>query len=105
MGSPLPRANFETTGDALITVLTVFSGEDWDEAMAEAMVATPTAAVPYFCVVYAIGNFLLVSLCVAVVVAGWEATKEMPSPLQADGTLKVRTKSVSSHEYPNVRRI
>ena len=62
---------------ALITVFTLITGEDWNEAMASAMVAGPTVVVPYFCLVYSIGNYLLVSLCVAVVTAGWGATKQL----------------------------
>ena len=86
MGSPPPRPNFDTTHQALVTVFTLITGEDWNEAMAVAMVAGPAAAVPYFCLVYAIGNYLLVSLCVAVVTAGWGATKQLlaksePPPL------------------------
>lgn len=44
--------------------------------------AGTTTAVPYFCLLYGVGNYLLVSLCVAVVSAGWSATHELDSIME-----------------------
>jgi len=66
LGSPPPRSNFDTIGAALVTVFVIITGEDWNENLAIALGATSAGkAVPYFCILYAVGNYLRVSRRVA----------------------------------------
>ena len=79
MGSPPPRSNFDTTQQALVTVFALFTGEDWDSVMANALMSGSSRVTVYiyFITVYSIGNYMLLAMCVAVVSAGWSATKQL----------------------------
>jgi len=83
LGAPPPRANFDSTWNALVTVFIVVTGEDWTTVLANTLQwVSPAVSVPYFCTLYGVGNYLLVSVCVAVVSAGWNATIEIERSTQ-----------------------
>lgn len=73
-GSPSPRLNFDTFGDSLLTVFVVFSGEEWVSVM---LFANWLKGAMCFVVVlaFAFGNFVALSLFVAVIVENFETAE------------------------------
>lgn len=67
----VPRHNFDTLLWALVTVFHVLTGEDWNAVMYDGMAANGSWSALYFVALLLVGNFLLVNLFVAVLLANF----------------------------------
>ena len=74
----VPRANFETMQDGMLTTFQLFSLEGWDTLVLIARRSVGPSGEAFVYVVLAIGNFLLVNVFVAIVALGFgEAAKDV----------------------------
>jgi len=66
------RSNYDSFGDAILTVFTVFTLEDWPPIMYASVGATNAAASMYYVAIMLIGTYVLANLLVAILLQGFE---------------------------------
>ena len=66
-GNP-SRYSFASTGQALISMFIILTGENWNEIMVQVMDQQESMALPgcLFCFIFVIGNFMLLNLFLAI---------------------------------------
>lgn len=69
-----PRLNFDYFSNALVSVIIVLIGEDWDKLMIDTMVDQkyPIAAAIYFVSLVIIGSMILLNLFLAILLKNFE---------------------------------
>lgn len=71
-----PRSNFDTLLWAFVTVLQIFTGEDWNSVMYSGMRAKGDAASLYFVFLVIIGNYIVMNLFIAILLSSFSSHRE-----------------------------
>ena len=68
------RANFDDIGWSLVTVFQVLTGENWNDVIIMTMTSTDTVVLPvlYFLAVIFVGDFMILNLFLAILMARFE---------------------------------
>ena len=66
-GGEIPRTNYDSIINALLTVFVCMSGENWNDVWAESAHALGSWTAVYYVVLVFISNFVLLNLLIAVV--------------------------------------
>ena len=66
-----PRTNFDTIGDAMLTVFVVVSGENWNDVWSSSAAAVGYWCAPYFVLLVITGNYVVLNLFVAILLGGF----------------------------------
>ena len=69
----VPRTNFDSTPEAMLTVFVVMSGENWNDVWADSKLAVGSWCIGYYVLVVVCGNYVLLNLFVAILLSGLEA--------------------------------
>lgn len=78
-GDDVPRANFDDFGWAFVTVFQVLTGENWNDLLWAGIAAghysagTAVIAVIYFVLLNIIGNYVIMNIFLAILLAGFDA--------------------------------
>eukprot|EP01060_Flectonema_neradi_P029554 TRINITY_DN4105_c1_g2_i1.p1 TRINITY_DN4105_c1_g2~~TRINITY_DN4105_c1_g2_i1.p1 ORF type:complete len:1864 (+),score=261.13 TRINITY_DN4105_c1_g2_i1:89-5680(+) len=72
----IPRENFDTLWESLLTVFKIVTAEDWNLVMYNGMRSTSNAAALYFTTLVVIGNYMVLNLFVAVLFSGLASAGE-----------------------------
>ena len=72
----ITRYNFNTTGDSLVTMFIILTGENWNEIMRIVVHAHGHGAVFFFVSAMVIGNFMLLNLFLAILLKYIEQKEE-----------------------------
>ena len=72
----LPRSNYDNLGVALLTSFQILTGEDWNIVMYTGMRATGDWVAIYFVIYYVIGNYMMLNLFIAVLLANRDLMPE-----------------------------
>lgn len=75
-GVEIPRANFDTTLNAFVTVYQVLSGENWNTVMYDGMRATNDLAPWYFISLVVFGAMIVMNLFLAILLSNFGALNE-----------------------------
>jgi hypothetical protein len=67
----IPRANFDDFPTAMIVVFQVLTGEDWNVIFYHSVQAVGMSSFLYFVVVVVFGNYIVISLFVAILLEGF----------------------------------
>lgn len=70
------RENYFDFSSSLITTFQIMSGEDWAPIMYKYMHCAGTPAVFFFCILFAVSNFMMLNLFVAVILMNFELAEE-----------------------------
>lgn len=76
----VPRSNFDNVGYGVVTTFIIVAGDGWRDIMTDGMVALGEYSAIYFCACYLLGNFLILNLFVAVLLASKEEAEEEEAP-------------------------
>lgn len=68
----VPRANFDDFMTAFVTVFQILTGEDWNMIMYDSAATVGMASTAYFVVVVIVGNYIVLSLFVAILLEGFQ---------------------------------
>ena len=71
-----PRSNFDTVLWAFVTVLQIFTGEDWNSVMYSGMKAKGDAAALYFVFLVILGNYIVMNLFIAILLSSFSSHRE-----------------------------
>ena len=72
----VPRENFDTLWESLLTVFKIVTAEDWNLVMYNGMRGSSNAAALYFTTLVVIGNYMVLNLFVAVLFSGLASVTE-----------------------------
>ena len=72
-----PRYNFNTFDKAFLSVFIIFTGENWNEMMYDAMRSTSAIACFYFIAVLVVGNIIILQLLVAIVLSNFDESRKL----------------------------
>jgi hypothetical protein len=67
----IPRSNFDDFPTAMVVVFQILTGEDWNVVFYNGSVAIGMASFAYFVVVVIFGNYIVISLFVAILLEGF----------------------------------
>ena len=69
----VPRTNFDSTAEAMLTVFVVMSGENWNDVWSSSKKAVGSWCASYYVFMVIMGNYVLLNLFVAILLSGLEA--------------------------------
>lgn len=72
-----PRYNFDDFGNAFLAIFIIFTGENWNEMMYDAMRSTTGFAALYFIIVIVLGNIIILQLLVAIVLSNFDESRKL----------------------------
>merc|ERR1711871_1156930 len=81
-GDDVPRANFDDFGWAFVTVFQVLTGENWNDLLWAGIAAghytsgTAIIAVLYFVLLNIIGNYVIMNIFLAILLAGFDGAED-----------------------------
>jgi len=119
LGEMITRYNFDSFGDAFLSIFVVLSGENWNEIYFDQHRATYDGsfqgffATFYFLVLFVVGNLLLFNLFIAILLSNFddddeeqedmedELDDEVPANLSSDGSLGPPPGSAGSQNGPS----
>ena len=91
---PASRYHFDDFGTALLSIFVVLSGENWNEIMWDSHratwdhdLSTPLRfpwAIPYFILLFVLGNLLLFNLFIAILLANFDDDEEAAEEIEAE---------------------
>jgi len=64
----IPRTNFNTIGNSILTCFEILTGEDWVQTMYSAGRLDPVMSIIYFMLFYVFINYMLLEMMVALIV-------------------------------------
>ena len=67
------RSNFNTLGDALVTVFQICTGEDWNQVMFDAVEESGPWACAYFIVCFMLGSYVVMDLMLAILLEKFQS--------------------------------
>ena len=67
----VPRTNFDSIVESMLTVFVVVSGEDWNDVWADTKAAVGNWTAPYFILLVVMGNYVVLNLFVAILFEGF----------------------------------
>eukprot|EP01048_Picozoa_sp_COSAG05_P003861 COSAG05_NODE_189_length_14633_cov_44.869134_4_plen_1996_part_00 len=76
MGCSIPRANFDSFGEAFVTIFQMMTGEDWNVVMYDGIRTAGPITALYFFILVLFGNYLILNLFLAILLGGFEAGAE-----------------------------
>ncbi|MFH4977937.1 hypothetical protein AB6A40_004646 [Gnathostoma spinigerum] len=82
------RANFDSFSQATLTVFQILTQEDWNMVLFNGMAKTTPWAALYFVALMTFGNYVLFNLLVAILVEGFQESKEEEKRLQEEQARK-----------------
>eukprot|EP00427_Karlodinium_veneficum_P059745 CAMPEP_0169385084 /NCGR_PEP_ID=MMETSP1017-20121227/43865_1 /TAXON_ID=342587 /ORGANISM="Karlodinium micrum, Strain CCMP2283" /LENGTH=1806 /DNA_ID=CAMNT_0009485871 /DNA_START=606 /DNA_END=6023 /DNA_ORIENTATION=+ len=88
--SCVPRAHFDTFLWAFITVYQILTGENWNAIMYDGMKAS-NLYIAYFVLVMVFGQFIMLSLFLAVLMSKFEESREQTEEQEAEAAAKRTT--------------
>ena len=90
-----PRTNFDTIGDAMLTVFVVVSGENWNDVWSSSAAAVGYWCAPYFVLLVITGNYVVLNLFVAILLGGFTTDiEEVGVPMSAPAAAPAAAPSV-----------
>ena len=69
----VPRTNYDTTAQAMMTVFVVMSGENWNDVWSDTKLAVGAWSAAYYVLMVVVGNYVVLNLFVAILLSGLEA--------------------------------
>uniref|UniRef100_F6SKF5 Ion transport domain-containing protein n=1 Tax=Ciona intestinalis TaxID=7719 RepID=F6SKF5_CIOIN len=91
------RKNFDSLLWAFVTVFQILTQEDWNIVLYNGMAATSPFAAIYFVTLMTIGNYVLFSLLVAILVEGFQAEFDIAQKVQKNDFEDPVTQGSKSH--------
>lgn len=81
-----PRPNFDTFWNGFVTVFQILTGENWNEVMYTGLVAMDGSGsvVVYFVVLNVVGNYIVLNLFLAILLARFDSPDEDEDEAQSD---------------------
>ena len=71
-GDDISRTNFDSFGEAIVSVFIVISGENWNDVLSANAARSPALACLYFALLYLFGTLILFNLFVAILLSNLE---------------------------------
>ena len=72
----VPRTNYDSTPQAMMTVFVVMSGENWNDVWSDTKLAVGAWSSAYYVLMVVVGNYVVLNLFVAILLSGLEADDE-----------------------------
>ena len=72
----VPRANFDDFPTAFVSVFQILTGEDWNMIFYDSAATTGMASALYYVVVVILGNYIVLSLFVAILLEGFQSDED-----------------------------